>query len=75
MINYESAGSFNKFNIYYNDNRSTVLGWFDELREIDRKTRNSLTIHGMVHRRADVDRLYVPWKHGGRGLRETEAAL
>lgn len=37
---------------------------------IDRKRIN---MHGMVHRRADVDR-YVPQKNGGTALRKIEAA-
>jgi len=33
-----------------------------------------ITIHGQHHRKADVDRLYVPRKQGGRGLMQLEAA-
>ena len=40
---------------------------------IDRKTRKILTIHGQHHPKADVDRLYVPRKQGGRGLMQLEA--
>ena len=38
------------------------------------KTRKLLTIHGQHHPKADVDRLYVPRKQGGRGLMQLEAA-
>jgi calcineurin-like phosphoesterase family protein len=43
-----------------------------ELQKLDRKTRKLLTIHGQHHSRADVDRLYVPRKQGGRGLMQLE---
>jgi hypothetical protein len=33
-----------------------------------------LTIHGQQHTRADIDRLYVPRKEGGRGLMQVEGA-
>jgi hypothetical protein len=33
-----------------------------------------LTIHGQHHAKADVDRLYVPRKQGGRDLIQLEAA-
>ena len=46
-----------------------VLAWTqDELKTGDRKTRKLLTMHGALHPRADVDRLYVSRKNGGRGL-------
>jgi hypothetical protein len=32
----------------------------------DRKTGKLLTIHGQHHPKADVDRLHVPRKQGGR---------
>jgi hypothetical protein len=33
-----------------------------------------LTIHGLHHPRADIDRLYVPRKGGGRGFMQVEVA-
>ena len=47
---------------------------FDEEENKDQKTRKLLTIHGQHHPEADVDRLYVPRKQGGRGLMQLEAA-
>jgi len=35
---------------------------------------NKLTNHGQHHPKADVDRLHVPRKQGGRGLMQLEAA-
>jgi len=51
-----------------------VNGHQEELQKLDRKTRKLLTIHGQHHPKADVDRLYVPRKQGGRGLMQLEAA-
>ena len=39
-----------------------------EIDEIHRKTRKMFTMHGALHPRADVDRIYLPRKLGGRGL-------
>ena len=41
---------------------------------MDRKTRKSLTSHHMHHPKADVDRLYLPRKRGGRGMIQLEMA-
>jgi len=52
-----------------------IVNWYQEkLQKLDRKTRRLLTIHGQHYPKADVDRLYVPRKHGGRGLMQLEAA-
>ena len=52
-----------------------IVNWYqEELQKLDRKTRKLLTIHGQHHPNADVDRLYVPRKQGGRGLMQLEAA-
>ena len=40
----------------------------EEIRNIDIATRRILTYTGSLHKRSDVDRLYVPSKLGGRGL-------
>jgi len=40
----------------------------EEIRKIDRKTRKVLTVYKMHHPKADIDRLYVKRKGGGRGL-------
>ena len=46
-----------------------VLEWrFDELKELDRKTRNFLLMHKGLHPKSDIDRLYVRRKEGRRGL-------
>lgn len=46
-----------------------ILEWTDEeLKNMDRKTRKILTMNRGLHPRADVDRLYLPRKDGGRGM-------
>jgi len=46
-----------------------IINWRkDELEAMDRKTRKMMTIYNSLHPRAYVDRLYIPRKHGGRGL-------
>ena len=52
-----------------------IVNWHqEELQKLDRKTRKLLSIHGQHHSKADVDRLYVPIKHGRRGLMQLEEA-
>lgn len=43
-----------------------------ELRKPDRQTRKLLTMHGAVHCKADIDRLYRSRREGGRGLLNIE---
>ena len=47
----------------------------EELKQIDIKTRNFLTMSGNFHRNGDIDKLYVPRKLGGRGLRSLITAF
>ena len=48
-----------------------IIQWLkSEIEKIGRKTREILTINGMHHPRADVQRLYVERKNGVRGLLE-----
>ena len=39
---------------------------------MDQRTRKQMTMHKALHRREDVDRLYVSRKEGGNGLASTE---
>ena len=45
-----------------------------EFKTIDRKTRKTMTmtVHRALHPQADVDRLYIPRKNGGRGMISVE---
>jgi hypothetical protein len=46
-----------------------IINWrLEEIEKIDRKTRKILTVYKMHHPKADIDRLYVKRKEGGRGL-------
>lgn len=50
-----------------------IIAWTkEELREMDRKTRKILSLNRAVHKRSNVNRLYLPRKMGGRGLQGIE---
>jgi hypothetical protein len=45
-----------------------IINWrLEKIKKIDRKTRKILTIYQMHNPKADINRLYVKWKEGGRG--------
>ena len=53
-----------------------IISWtLAELKSIDRKTRNLLTLHRAHHPQGDVDRLYINRKEGGRGLQSIEEVV
>ena len=53
-----------------------IIDWkYSELKKLDSKTRKILTMHGMLHQKSDVDRIYIPRKEAGRGLIEIETAF
>jgi len=41
-----------------------------EIQDLDRMTRKTMNMYRGLHPRADIHRLYLPRKGGGRGLRE-----
>ena len=46
-----------------------IISWkVDELKKMDRTTRKTLTMYGVLHPKSDIDRLYLKQKHRGRGL-------
>ena len=53
-----------------------IIDWRqDELQKMDRKTRKMMTMHGALHPKSDVNRLYLSRKRGGRGLIGCEACV
>ena len=53
-----------------------IVDWTQgELQELDRKTRQKLKLSGSHHPQADVDRLYIPRRAGGRGLQSIEEVV
>ena len=40
----------------------------DDLKELVRKTRKMMTVHGALHPKSDVDLVYLPRQKRGRGL-------
>jgi hypothetical protein len=52
-----------------------IINWrIEEIKQIDMKTRKILTMYKTHHPKADIDRLYVRRKEGGRGLVQVGAA-
>ena len=47
----------------------------DKLKQMDQRTRKLITMHKALHPRDDVDRLYLSWKEGGRGLASIEGSV
>ena len=53
-----------------------ILQWKDsELKDVDRKSRKTITIYGGLHLKSDVDRLYIKRKERGRGLISVERSV
>ena len=53
-----------------------IIQWkASELKDLDRKSRKTMTIYGELHPKSDVDRLYVKRKEGGRGLISVEQCI
>ena len=52
-----------------------IINWrSEEIKQIDRKSRKILTMYNMHNPKADIDRLHVKRKEGGRGLVQIEMA-
>jgi len=52
-----------------------IINWqLKEVKKLDTKTRKLLTSERMHHPKADVERIYLPRKIGGRGLTQLEMA-
>ena len=53
-----------------------IIDWkISELKKLDTNTRKLLNMYKMLHPKADVERLYIPRKDGGRGLNDVETAF
>ena len=53
-----------------------IINWkVDELEKMDRTTRKTLTMYGVLHQKIDIDRLYLNRRHGGRGLISIEMCV
>ena len=53
-----------------------IINWkVDELKEMDRTTRKTLTIYDGLHPKSGIDRLYLKQNHGGRGLISIEMCV
>ena len=46
-----------------------IINWkVDNLKKLDRTTRKTLAMYGVLHPKSDIDRQYLKRKHEGRGL-------
>ena len=53
-----------------------ILQWKDsKLKDVDRKSRKTITMYGGLHLKSDVDRLYIKRKERGRGLISVERSI
>ena len=53
-----------------------IIQWkASELKDLDRKSRKTMTMYGGLHPKSDVDRLYVKRKEGGRGSISAEQCI
>ena len=53
-----------------------IIEWkASELKDLDRKSRKTMTKYGGVHPKSDVDRFYVKRKEGGRGSISVERCI
>ena len=53
-----------------------IVNWTkSELAKLERKTRKVSTIHGALHPRSNISRLYLPRREGRRGLISDENAI
>ena len=44
----------------------------DDIQDLDRMTRKQLCMNQMLAKKADVDRIYLPYQEGGRSLMNLE---
>ena len=53
-----------------------IIQWkASELKDLNGKSRKTMTMYGGLHSKSDVDRLYVKRKQGGRGLISVERCI
>src|SRR4029079_3457096 len=53
-----------------------IIDWTKaELEDMNRRTRKLMTAFRTLHPQSDVDRLYLPWCSGGRGLQQVQQVV
>ena len=53
-----------------------ILKWnTDELKSLDRRTRNVMTMHGALHPKSDIDSVYLCRQMRGGGLISCEGCI
>ena len=61
--------------VFVRYSRPFLKGTRDELKQMDQRTRKLMTMHKALHRRDDVDGLYVSRKNRGRGLASSKDSV
>ena len=53
-----------------------IINWkVDEMKRMDKTTKETLIMYGALQLKSDIDRLYLERKHGGRGLISIEMCV
>ena len=53
-----------------------ILQWKEiGLEDLDRKSKETMTMYGVLQLKSDVDRFYLKRKYGGRGLMSCECSV
>ena len=53
-----------------------IINWkVDEMKRMDKTTKETLIMYGALQPKSDIDRLYLERKHGGRGLISIEMCV
>ena len=53
-----------------------ILKWnTDELKSLDRRTRKFMTMHGVLHPKSDIGRVFLSREMGARGLVSCEGCI
>ena len=56
----------------YSDTEQEYYSGREWMKDVDSKSRKTMTKYGALHPKSDVDRLYIKRKEGGRGLMSVE---
>ena len=56
--------------------RAGMLQWKEsELKDVDRKSRKTMTVYGALYPKSDVDRLFIKREKGGKSLMSVKCCV
>ena len=56
--------------------KAEIILWKEsEMKDVGWKSRKTMTMYEALHPKSNVDRLYIKWKEGGRGLVRVERCI